>query len=82
MTKALDIHEVLPKSDLITAMEKLFCSEEYYNHFFCSNIQAQLSGFNLENLDPKVLSAVINHYPAGTSTKTILHFAQLAHSGN
>lgn len=42
----------------------------------CSNVLFLICGYNQEQLDYKRLSVYGVHFPAGTSTKNIVHFAQ------
>ncbi|XP_044019375.1 gastric triacylglycerol lipase-like [Aphidius gifuensis] len=48
----------------------------------CSeNILFTFCGFDAEQFNKTLLPVILGHEPAGTSTKTVIHYAQEIHSG-
>jgi len=78
---SMGINEFSPNSDLIKAVQQLVCSEKAITQPICSNGMFLVTGFNAEQLDPQLLPVILGHVPASTSTKQLIHYAQLIKSG-
>ena len=52
----------------------MICAE-----FVCTNIVFLLCGYDAPQMNQTMMSTIASHIPAGTSTYTILHYAQEKH---
>ncbi|XP_046394636.1 lipase 3-like [Ischnura elegans] len=77
----LGINEFLPNSDLLDSIGATLCKDEAITQSLCSNILFLLCGYDSKQLNDTMIPVIIGHVPAGTSTKTIIHYAQEVNSG-
>lgn len=54
----------------------MICAE-----FVCTNIVFLLCGYDAPQMNQTMMSTIASHIPAGTSTYTILHYAQEIKNG-
>lgn len=52
------------------------CETKNYTKKICENILFVIAGFNEKEFNLTMLPKVFSHDPAGTSTKTVIHYAQ------
>ena len=71
--------EFAPKNWLTKFIADRLCSSRLA--VVCSNIMFLANGYSTEQLDIKRVGVYANHYPAGTSTKNVLHYRQGILSG-
>ncbi|CAK1547290.1 unnamed protein product [Leptosia nina] len=79
--KILDIHEIFPDSPLVKLYQKAFCKHNLGAFIFCQQFASVMGGSNIEQTNFEHLSVIYNHFPAGSSVKQYVHYAQLVRSG-
>lgn len=79
LLKWLGVHEFLPDSYLIKLLGKTVCDAD--TRIFCEDILFIICGFDKQQLNITRLPVYLNHVPAGTSTRDIVHFAQMVKAG-
>ena len=52
-----------------------------YSEFVCTNIVFLLCGYDAPQMNQTMMSTIASHIPAGTSSYTILHYAQEVKNG-
>lgn len=76
-----EIQEVLGYQSLERKVFQYLCSHGQVGYELCYNlILAALTGYDPYNLEPEFFLSVLGHFPAGTSRKNIMHFAQVGNS--
>lgn len=79
LLKILGIKDFAPSNWLMKILAETLCEAKLTDHV-CSDIIFLLAGFDTKNLNETRLPIYISHTPAGTSTRDIIHFAQMVHS--
>lgn len=51
------------------------------NQAFCENLQFIITGFDPSRADQEMVPVILSHNPAGASTQTLFHFAQMFRAG-
>ncbi|CAL1684019.1 unnamed protein product [Lasius platythorax] len=72
--------ELLPQSDLLRFVSKYVCNQNLDTQKFCADIIFMTCGFDREQFNYTLLPVILNHDPAGSSAKTILHYNQVYQS--
>ncbi|CAG0919966.1 unnamed protein product [Notodromas monacha] len=75
------LDEFLPSDAGINILADLFCIPGGWIQDVCSNILFILCGYDEPQLPQELLPTILGHTPAGTSTRTIVHYAQGVNSG-
>lgn len=75
LIKILGIHDFIPSNWLIDALAALVCPID--KAVICRNVIFLIAGYDLANLDEARVPIYVAHTPAGTSTRNIIHWAQL-----
>ncbi|CAK1547640.1 unnamed protein product [Leptosia nina] len=78
---SLGVYELLSETPTIQAFQNTFCNTNPRAFTFCEKIIFFLGGFNYEQTNFEHLTVVFHHFPAGSSAKQLVHFAQLILSG-
>ena len=73
--KFLGLGEFLPSNGFIDWISDFFCNEGDIQ-IVCSSVIFLIAGYNERQVNATLLETIINHAPAGTSTNTLIHFAQ------
>ncbi|KAF5285060.1 hypothetical protein FQR65_LT02373 [Abscondita terminalis] len=82
IAKHLGIKQFLPYG-LLMKFLSYNCEQLHIERIICEQVIFVICGFDQYQFDMKLLPLVLGHAPAGTSTKTIIHFAQEIHyNGN
>ncbi|XP_013143371.1 PREDICTED: lipase 3-like [Papilio polytes] len=68
-------HEFLPKNSMFGKLVTS-CSIEYADHKLCRNAVFQICGENEKQYNETLMPVFMAHFGAGTSWKTIVHYAQ------
>lgn len=71
--------ELLPQSKMIRYLAKYGCELTDAEKYICENSIFVLCGFDKEQYNEQLTEVVFAHTPAGTSIKTIVHYAQEIH---
>lgn len=72
-------NEFLPQSKVIKWLSKFGCELNEVEKYICENIVFVLCGFDKYQYNSTLASVIFAHSPAGTSTKTVVHYAQEIH---
>ncbi|XP_058456602.1 lipase 3-like isoform X2 [Malaya genurostris] len=76
-------NEFLPQSKIIRYLAKYGCELTEAEKYICENTVFVLCGFDKEQYNATLMPVIFGHTPAGTSTKTVVHYAQEIHeNGN
>lgn len=72
-------NELLPQSKIVRYMAKYGCELTDAEKYICENSIFVLCGFDRAQFNEQLTQVIFAHTPAGTSTKTIVHYAQEIH---
>lgn len=72
--------EFLPSSALMDAFADLICDEDSVPQL-CESIFFLLCGFDSGQANLTLVDTIVHHTPAGSSSKTLVHYAQEMASG-
>ncbi|XP_056630985.1 lipase 3-like [Diorhabda sublineata] len=75
LRKHLDFNEFLPNSKLMKILSSQ-CELFKIDEKICENLIFAICGFNKEEFNIDILPVLLAKDPAGSSTKTIIHYAQ------
>lgn len=81
LAKYLGLNEFLPNSKILKFLADVGCDKSTTEMNLCEDVIFLFCGFDKEEFNRDILLAVLNHEPAGTSTKTVIHYAQEIKSG-
>ncbi|XP_002165026.2 gastric triacylglycerol lipase isoform X1 [Hydra vulgaris] len=81
LIKIFGIYDFLPPSAILRFIAQDVCGLLYPTEKVCSNIAFLIAGYDVSNLNETRLPVYLSHLPAGTSSKDIIHFAQMIKSG-
>ncbi|CAG9819620.1 unnamed protein product [Phaedon cochleariae] len=82
LTKHLGFNQFLPNNKIMRILSYQ-CELFNLNTEICENLIFAICGFDKEEFNEKILPVVLSKDPAGTSTKTMVHFAQeIKNNGN
>ncbi|KAG8230453.1 hypothetical protein J437_LFUL009941, partial [Ladona fulva] len=73
--------EFLPQNKIIKFLSRYGCELATIEKEICENIIFAIVGFDSSQFNQALLPIVLGHFPAGSSTKTVLHYAQEIRSG-
>ncbi|KFM74947.1 Gastric triacylglycerol lipase, partial [Stegodyphus mimosarum] len=76
--KLLGVNEFLPNDELMKLLSEFVCDTR--ERFICEDIMFLFFGTDLKELNETRMAVYSAHTPAGTSTKSIVHFAQMVNS--
>ncbi|KAL0273130.1 UNVERIFIED_CONTAM: hypothetical protein PYX00_005877 [Menopon gallinae] len=71
----------LPNNKVMQFLTKYGCEILYWEKEICTNIIFVLCGFDRAQFNMSMLPLLLSHSPAGTSSKTVVHYAQEVNSG-
>merc|ERR1719369_452446 len=75
----MGVGEFLPSNLFIDCLASLFCHD--ITAGLCSNILFILAGSDSPQMNNPLLDSIMHHTPAGASTHSLLHYAQLKATG-
>jgi len=77
----LGADEFSPNQWFMREMSKYFCGNPV-TRLVCENVLFLIGGPNSKQLNATRIPVYLSHSPGGTSTRNVIHFAQMIHSGN
>lgn len=81
--KFLGANEFLPQNWILRFLAKYGCELTQAEKNICENTVFIICGFDKEQYNATLFPVIFAHTPAGTSTRTVIHFAQEIHeNGN
>ncbi|KAL1110242.1 hypothetical protein AAG570_008319 [Ranatra chinensis] len=81
VTKWFGPGEFLPRNTLMNYILKYSCENSIFESKLCEHYIFIICGYDPQQFNMKLLPVILGHSPAGASTKTLVHFAQLIQSG-
>lgn len=72
-------NEFLPQNNIIKWLSKYGCEMNEAEKFICENTVFVICGFDKQQYNATLMPVIFAHTPAGTSTKTVVHYAQEIH---
>jgi len=75
ITEFLGIGEFLPSNWILDWLADHVCADSYLE-FICENIVFLMAGYDEAQMNKTMLPSVMSHLPSGTSTYTVLQYAQ------
>ncbi|XP_025265049.1 LOW QUALITY PROTEIN: lipase 3 [Camponotus floridanus] len=76
----LFFHDEFLQSDLVKFLAENICDQNISLEEICSNFLFMIYGDDHEQFSYSLLPVILSHTPAGTSAKTLLHYAQIFES--
>nr|CAD7402545.1 unnamed protein product [Timema cristinae] len=76
----LGADEFLPRNTFLSFLSKFGCELTTTERKICENFIFLLCGFDAAEFNISMLPVILGHTPAGTSTRTMVHYAQLIRS--
>nr|XP_012138723.1 PREDICTED: lipase 3-like isoform X2 [Megachile rotundata] len=73
--------EFLPQNAVLKFLAKYMCYVDFLEEKICANSIFVIVGFDQAQFNYTLLPVILNHTPAGTSSKTLVHYAQEIQSG-
>lgn len=80
LIKLFRSYELLPQGNLLNLYLKNNCKPGNLQ-FICSDFLFMIFGFGKDQLNTTLLPVVLNHFPAGSSSKQAIHYMQEMNSG-
>ncbi|XP_075234702.1 lysosomal acid lipase/cholesteryl ester hydrolase-like [Lycorma delicatula] len=71
-----DKYELLPQSNWLDFAHSHICNNSL-TFRVCETFIGLITGFDFSELDKSTLDKILDHYPAGASLKTLIHYRQL-----
>ncbi|XP_068633467.1 lipase 1-like [Battus philenor] len=79
VAQILNIHEVLGDKSISRATLRKFCSKKFVGYKVCVlGFLFPLSGYDEDELEKNYTPTFFGHFPAGTSLKSLQHYAQVS----
>lgn len=75
-------YEFLPDSPAFREWKEFACAVNNYRKIMCENTLFFLVGFDSFLFNKTLLPMIVGHEPEGTSTNTVIHYAQMVNKGN
>ena len=73
--------EFLPQNFVMKHLAKYLCYIDFLEERICASSLFVIVGFDKAQFNYTLLPVILNHTPAGTSSKTLVHYAQEIESG-
>ncbi|CAL1684028.1 unnamed protein product [Lasius platythorax] len=81
ITRVFFHDELFPQNDFVRFLTKYLCYQNFAQKEMCANLIFLTMGSDREQFNYTLLPVILGHFPASTSTKTLLHFGQEIQSG-
>lgn len=69
-------NEFMPQNRIIKWLSKYGCELNAAEKYICENTVFVICGFDKEQYNATLMPVIFAHTPAGTSTRTVVHYAQ------
>nr|AWU67119.1 putative triacylglycerol lipase [Crangon crangon] len=79
--RLLGEYEFLPNNPIYIKWAEYICTHYKYEKLMCMNAMFFLAGFDAHQFNMTWLPVILSHGSEGTSTKTLIHYAQEVNSG-
>lgn len=76
IAKYLGADEFVPQGVIFKWLASVGCKVNRYSEEICRNLLFLIAGYDPKEFNNENFPVILSHTPAGTSTKTVLHFAQ------
>ncbi|KAJ2937781.1 hypothetical protein O0L34_g18561 [Tuta absoluta] len=76
LKSAIGHYEFRPSDLLTNTIRRVVCGDNLMSPVLCHSLPFLITGFNYKLLDSNNFYTISQHYPAGGSTKTLLHSSQ------
>ncbi|XP_076243069.1 lipase 3 [Calliopsis andreniformis] len=73
--------EFLPQNFIVKRLAKYLCYVNFWEERICANSLFLIVGFDKAQFNYTLMPVILSHTPAGTSSKTLVHYAQEIESG-
>ncbi|XP_043268017.1 lipase 3-like [Venturia canescens] len=77
----LGADEFLPQNILLKFLARYGCEIDTLEEKICANSMFVICGFDKAQFNETLMPVILSHSPAGTSTKTLVHYGQEINSG-
>ncbi len=74
--EALGVNEFAPNNEITELFDLVACDATMRQLKICENVLFLLTGFDEKQMNMTMLPIILGHEPGGTSTRTVIHFAQ------
>ncbi|XP_011865872.1 PREDICTED: lipase 3-like [Vollenhovia emeryi] len=81
LMKLLGMYEFMPDNEAIKIFQRIACEEDAWTQPLCANVLFLIAGYNPDQFNATLLPLILEHTPAGSSTKQLMHYAQLINTG-
>ncbi|XP_055376048.1 lipase 1-like [Condylostylus longicornis] len=81
ITKLLGKYEFLPNNELMALAGQALCKDQAITQVMCTNIVFLIAGYDSDQLNKSSLPVFLGHFPAGASSKQLIHFGQIRKQG-
>ncbi|KAK8754079.1 hypothetical protein OTU49_010156 [Cherax quadricarinatus] len=81
LMELLGEYEFLPHNDNFTKWKEYVCTTYNFEELMCRNAIFFLTGFDAPQFNLTWLPVILSHNPAGTSVRTVAHYAQQYNDG-
>ncbi|XP_072747886.1 lysosomal acid lipase/cholesteryl ester hydrolase-like [Anoplolepis gracilipes] len=69
--------EFIPQRGFWRFVSKYVCEENFIQWWVCAKLMFKITGYDKEQFDYSLVPVILSHAPAGSSTKTLLHYFQM-----
>ena len=76
LLKLLGVNEFAPSNVVTQLFEEIACDATMRQLEVCENVCFLITGFDAKQMNMTLLPIILGHEPGGTSTRTVVHFAQ------
>ena len=78
----MGIGEFAPNNWLMDAMADLVCAPDDWLPEICADVAFLAMGFDKAQFNMTLMDTIVHHTPAGSSSRTVVQYAQGVNSGN
>jgi pimeloyl-ACP methyl ester carboxylesterase len=75
LVASLGVQQLLPTSEFMRSVVPWFCTSTLFS-WMCDSALHFMIGYNTDEMQQDRMSVFLSHFPSGTSTKDLVHWAQ------